>query len=105
MEKFPTLTEVSVHAFIRDIISKSHVVKHVKPAFDLIRDPKDEPYIDLAVTVRADFLVTSDRDLLDLMTGIDVESKQFRQRFRRLKIVTPREFLNLVESREISLAP
>jgi len=31
------------------------------------RDPKDEKYIDLAVAMRANYLVSRDRGLLDLM--------------------------------------
>ena len=37
----------------------------------------------------ADYLVSRDKDLLDLMTGTELESKQFRQRFRFLNIVDP----------------
>ncbi len=58
--------------------------------------------IELAVECDADFIVSWDNDLLDLMTGIDLESKQFRQRFRGLKIVNPNEFLKAID--EINLA-
>lgn len=45
------------------------------------RDPADAPFLQLAMTGRADFLVTGDRDLLELAP-----------RFARA-IVTPAEFL------------
>ncbi|MGH9949706.1 MAG: hypothetical protein ACRD6X_21265 [Pyrinomonadaceae bacterium] len=61
--------------------------------------------MNLAIAVNADYLVTTDRDMLDLMTGIDLESKQFRQRFRGLKIVHPNEFLKLMSELELSLRP
>ena len=53
----------------------------------------------MAVEIDADFIVTWDKDLLDLMIGIDVESKEFRQKFRSLKIVEPIEFLKIIEDR------
>ena len=34
--------------------------------FVLERDPKDAKYVDLAIATKADFLVTRDKDLLDL---------------------------------------
>ena len=35
--------------------------------FTLARDPDDEPYLNLAIAVSADYLVTRDNDMLDLM--------------------------------------
>jgi predicted nucleic acid-binding protein len=54
-------------------------------------------YLNLAIAAKAAFLVSRDRDLLDLMTGHDAESKQFRQRFRFLKVMEPGDFLKEVE--------
>ena len=45
------------------------------------RDPKDDKLLELAVCGNADFLVTGDKDLLVLNP------------FRRIEIITPREFL------------
>lgn len=105
LEKFPRSTIEDVHIFLREIVIRSVFVTSARSAFEVSRDSKDEPYINLAVAVGADFIVTTDNDLLDLMTGADLESKQFRQKFRPLKIVTPREFLNTVYSRELPLKP
>jgi predicted nucleic acid-binding protein len=57
------------------------------------RDPDDEPYINLAVEARADYLVIRDKDLLDLMTAYAPEAKEFRQKFRFLRVIEPPEFL------------
>ncbi len=46
------------------------------------RDPKDDKLLELAVSGNADFLVTSDKDLLVLNP------------FRGVEIITPREFLD-----------
>jgi len=61
------------------------------------------PYINLAVEAEADFIVSRDNDLLDLMTDFSVEAKEFRQKFRTLKIVEPIEFLQIVRERQLSL--
>ncbi len=57
----------------------------------------DECYINLAIEAKADYLVSRDRDLLDLMTGHTDVCKDFRRRFRQLKIVEPIEFLRRME--------
>jgi predicted nucleic acid-binding protein len=49
----------------------------VPKEFSYRRD-EDEPYINLAVAAGADFIVSRDRDLLDLMTGYTDECKEFR---------------------------
>ncbi len=59
-------------------------------------DVDDEPYINLAVEADANFIITRNKDLIDLMIGYDETNKQFRQRFRPLKVVNPVEFLEIV---------
>ncbi len=73
--------------------------------FTLSRDPKDEKYINLVVEARAHYIVSRDNDLLDLMTNFDAESKAFRQKFRRLKIVEPVEFLRITAEKDLLLNP
>lgn len=105
LKKFPTVNASDAESFISNIVERTTFVKHVPRSFRLPRDQKDEPYIDLAAAVEADFIVTTDNDLLDLMTGVDLESKQFRQRFRGLKIVNPNEFLKAVDEINLALRP
>ena len=52
---------------------------HTPSVFAYPRDPKDEPYVNLAVAAAADYVVTRDKDLLDLMTGHTDEAKAFRR--------------------------
>jgi predicted nucleic acid-binding protein len=61
-----------------------------------IRAILNEPYLNLAIEANAVFLVSRNNDLLDLMTGYTDECKDFRRRFRRLKILDPVEFLAIV---------
>ncbi len=59
-------------------------------ASTLSRDPKDNVFIATATAAKAKFLVTTDRDLLDI--------SEAKKRTLRFKIVTPTEFLQLLES-------
>lgn len=46
------------------------------------RDPKDDKFLELAVSGKADFIISGDGDL------------QVLNPFRKIKIVSPREFLD-----------
>jgi len=95
--RFPSLTDEMIEVFLKDIKDKAVILKNAPPVFDYSRDPKDEKYVNLAVEAKADFLVSRDNDLLDLMTGYTDECKDFRRRFRGLKIVNPVDFLTIIE--------
>ena len=64
--KFPSLTTSTVRQFLDRIQACSVFLTNVPSLFVLDRDPKDAKYIDLAILTKADFLVTRDKDLLDL---------------------------------------
>ena len=70
------------------------------PVFDYPRDPKDKKYINLAAFTKADYIVSLDSDLLDLMTDFTDEAKEFRQRFRLLKVMEPKELLQIIKTRK-----
>jgi uncharacterized protein len=98
----PDITDERVDALLIRVLEKATVVDEVAHHFDYARDPKDEKYINLAVEIEADYIVSRDKDLLDLMTGYTDECKDFRRRFRPLKIIEPVELLKAVGSREPS---
>lgn len=95
--KFPSATPEAVEIFLEDIKETAIFVRSVGKHFELVRDKKDEPYLNLAFEVKADYIVSWDKDLLDLMTDFTIEAKEFRQKFRPLKIVAPVEFLKSVQ--------
>ncbi|HSK70225.1 MAG TPA: putative toxin-antitoxin system toxin component, PIN family [Pyrinomonadaceae bacterium] len=97
LARLPDADEFQIEAFIEYITSISTFIDFVPHSFDFERDPKDEIIIDLAIEAEADYIVSRDKDLLDLMTGYTDECKDFRRRFRGLKIVDPVEFLAMVE--------
>ena len=49
---------------LEQVADVANLSNHPAPA--ICRDPKDEPYLQTALAGRADYLVSGDRDLLDL---------------------------------------
>ena len=100
LAKNPHLTEVYIENFLERVLNKAVSVKTVPPKFKYSRDPKDEKYINLAIEAKTDFIISRDKDLLDLMTDVPIEGKEFRQKSRPLKIVEPIEFLKIIAKTE-----
>lgn len=75
-----------IDAFL-ERLHRRDIVIHVNlgPRFAESRDPDDNIMLATAVTGKAKFLITNDRDLLDIPTE--------RQRKFKFEIVTPQEFL------------
>lgn len=96
-ERFLQITDEKVSLLIEVILYKGHYLRSVKKRFDYPRDPDDEPYLNLAIEVGADYLISRDNDLLDLMKWEKGEGREFQKRFRFLKIVSPEEFLRVME--------
>lgn len=94
---FPDLSDEIAGAFLKRLRNFSDFVSNVPKTFRYLRDEDDESYINLAVEVSADFIVSRDRDLLDLMTGHTDDCKEFRQRFRTLKVIEPVDLLEEIE--------
>ena len=92
-QKDLNVTDEVVDRFFSRVMFRGIFHREVTHRFDYPRDPFDEPYIDLAAAVQADYLVTRDKDLLSLATEHSIEAKQFRQRFPFLRIVNPVNFL------------
>lgn len=95
--RFPLLTAESVDEFSRDVEGKSIVLANVPDAYSLPRDPKDERYLNVAIASNAEFLVSRDLDLLDLM-----KDTTFRQQFPCLTILDPVAFLKVMANRDLT---
>jgi putative PIN family toxin of toxin-antitoxin system len=92
--KFPVLKQQHVDTFLNDLLSLSKMVASVPKVFALPRDPKDEPYINLAIATGASHLVTwNDRHLTYLMRNDTPEGRDFCERFPGLNIVHPPDFV------------
>lgn len=96
-QAFPLLTEEKAERLIEFLLLRGRLFREVTKRFELKRDPDDEPYINLAIEAGAQFLVTRDRDLLDLMRDTE-EGLAFQFRFPQLKILDPVAFLKEIEA-------
>jgi putative PIN family toxin of toxin-antitoxin system len=89
----PNLTPDRIEAFLERLTFRANLRRRVRHTFDYARDPDDEPYLDLALAIRADYLVTRDKDLLSLMTGHTLFCKQFRRATHPLRVLSATDFL------------
>jgi putative PIN family toxin of toxin-antitoxin system len=99
-KRFPSLTPEWVAEFMQNVEAKAVTVGAVLKAFTLERDPKDEPYLSLAIAVGASYLVSRDKDLLDLRND-----KDFRARYPGLTILDPVAFLEAIAGEENASSP
>ena len=97
--KFPSLTISTVRDFLDRIRVCSVYSASVPSSFVLERDPKDAKYIDLAIATKADFLVTRDKDLLDLREQGSLLMQIFEKLEWECKIVDPFEMLSYLRNR------
>lgn len=95
----PNMTESRMKSFLQRLQFHSTLLRDVPRAFEFRRDPRDEPYLDLAAAAKADYLVSRDKDLLSLMTGHSPFCKRFRRKTHPLRVVDPAEFLKAIEQR------
>ena len=93
-KKFPHLTDEVAEAFVREVERSSTSIDEVPRAFAYPRDPKDEPYINLAIAAQADYLTSRDKDLLDLM-----QDPVFTERFPGIRVLDPVALLREIETR------
>ena len=94
--RFSRLTPELVGAFLAQLTDFVVFVTDVPGAFRYPRDPDDEPYVDLAIAARATYLVTRDRDLLDLQGSDTTDAEALRQLAPGLTILDPIDFLDEV---------
>lgn len=93
---FPSLTDEVVNSFLVRLRETAQFIRSVPAKFSYPRDVDDEQYVNLAAAAAAHYIVSRDKDLLSLNTGHTNECKEFRQRFRPLKVVEPLELLKAV---------
>ena len=74
----------SVDVFITQIRKVSTVVRQLPDLFVVERDPKDNMIIACAVAASADYIVSRDKDLLDL------------EKYRDILIISPENFMKVL---------
>jgi putative PIN family toxin of toxin-antitoxin system len=78
------LTDETLSAFLGSIIAYGEQIRLVT-VVDVCRDPDDNILLALTVDGKADYIVSGDKDLLDLVT------------FEEIPIVKPADFLAMFE--------
>ena len=91
--KFQQITDERLAQLIANVEKVGHVVTRIPERFTYPRDPDDAHYINLALAAKARYVVTRDKDPLDLMDAARPEGPEFRQRFRSLQIIEPQVLL------------
>lgn len=81
------LTEETVNTFINSIVKHGEKVE-VMTVVDVCRDPDDNILLALALDGTADYIVSGDKDLLDLT------------QFQNIPILKPAEFLKMFEEQK-----
>ena len=79
-----TYSSEKVEIFIDYLKSISTIVPQLPEIRVIERDPKDDMIISCAVVVSADYIVSRDRDLLDLGN------------YQQIQIITPEEFIHIL---------
>jgi putative PIN family toxin of toxin-antitoxin system len=87
--RFQSLTVERVDLFLQKIAVLAALVGDVPDTAFPLRDRDDLPYLNLASATKADYLVSWDKDLRDLM-----HDATFTARFPHLQVVDPVTFLN-----------
>lgn len=77
-------TEADRIGFVRDLVAVAEVVETAPEIPPTCRDPNDDHVLAAAMAAGADYIVTGDRDLLEIV------------RFREVEIVSPRQFLEIL---------
>jgi len=94
--KFPALNDQRVEQFLQALEKMAEIIHEVPRAVAYERDPRDEPYVNLAIAARAGFLVSRDGDFLDLANPSNADGALLRNLAPGLQILDPVSFLREV---------
>jgi putative toxin-antitoxin system toxin component, PIN family len=92
--QFPVLTFERVETLLINYRTHSHMIGNVNNLFALPRDLDEAIFINLALMTNAEYLVSRDKDLLDLRRDTG-----FTSQYPSLKIVDPFEFLESIRAK------
>ena len=97
--RFPRLTPQGCEEFLCSVRDLGKPVDACGLGLRYARDPRDLPYLELAIQSRAQFLVTRDADLLSIPASTDPEAIRIRELAPDLRIVDPTQFLAAILTR------
>jgi putative PIN family toxin of toxin-antitoxin system len=97
LRRNPEITTEAIELVLRRLRYFGEYMGNVQTRFRFDRDRDDEAFIELAIEGLASHLVTSDNDLLSLLSGHDDSSRRFRQRLPKIQVLRPVGFLRSFE--------
>lgn len=97
-DKFPALTPEAVDSFISEIGATATLFDPVPSVFTFPVDPDDDHIFNLAIHVRAEYLVTWERRMLKLVEESSETGVALRRLAPQLKIVNPEQFAQVVKN-------
>lgn len=83
--RFHKYTASELRRIVKELTNVSYIVPG-KTEIEIVRDPDDNKIISAALDGRADYIVSRDKDLLDL------------KEYQEIKIITPEEFMGILRS-------
>jgi putative PIN family toxin of toxin-antitoxin system len=81
-------SDSDIDALLDRLETKGIVIADIPSHFQCEGDPEDDHVINLAIEARAQYIVTRDKDLLDLMTN-----SEFTSRYMDITVLDPSAFL------------
>jgi len=96
-QKFPVVKDQIIDRFLAALEERSLVISEVPRVFQFDRDPKDEPYINLAIAARVSY--RRDNDILDLADPRAPDGERLRDQAPELRILDPVAFLAEIRNR------
>jgi putative PIN family toxin of toxin-antitoxin system len=97
-KNFSQLTDVVADRFVAEMLGCATLIDPVPPIYSHPLDPKDSPYVNLAIAANADLIVTRDRrHMLSLMDSSRAEGADFIARFPQIRIVAPERLIEMLQ--------
>ncbi len=93
IDRFPEITPTLVEITIRRMRFIGEYVRSPKARFLYARDTGDEKFIELAISLEASHILSSDNDLLSLPRSRSEAGKRFRQRLPGVEVMNAETFL------------
>ncbi len=84
--RFPEMAELPRMDLVLSKLEEAEVVEPLERV-EVCRDPKDNKFFECAVAARADYIVSEDRDILDV------------KEYRGIRMVSAAEFLTIISPR------
>lgn len=89
-DKLSIMQNIEFKKLVNKLLLRAKKVK-TKTKITVCRDNKDNYYLETALAIKADYLITGDKDLLEIS-----ESKLKNAGLNNLTIITPQEFVNIL---------